>query len=374
MDDGKQASAHSVSPRKSYQILDDERQKLWRRIWWVLFINDIHHAAVFGRPPHIHSQYTDVEPLTPSDMATSDSTHANTEESHLFLVEYCRLATLVDRCLLEKYCATSSPQRKNEAWRALREISSTRLFFNVSIDSASSLTTEKGFYSAVLSLIHLDYSVVVERMLSSDIHVPAPDRMQSYFRSAGSICRILEDLLSSPSALVTRLPYVAFPAIFCSILIHIIYLRKESGSIRLVAESRARLAMAVLDQLQDRWPLVVWTHYLLDMLLKNTESPAPSSSDHALHNLRHRSPERAHRPWTEDDGTGGLAPLPPEREHAVSSIRSTNPTANLADAHPNSRDHFGLNTGMDGTFSPIPFMLPWNSLLEDFTELDQWLL
>ncbi|KEF62037.1 uncharacterized protein A1O9_00009 [Exophiala aquamarina CBS 119918] len=356
---------------KSYRILGDERQKLWRRIWWVLFINDIHHAAVFGRPPHIHSQYTDVNPLTPSDMTASDFTHANAEESNIFLVEYCRLATLVDRCLLEKYSAASSPQMKDKAWLALTTFSSTLL--NNGIDSASSLTTERGFYPAVLSLIHLDYSVVVGRMFSSDIHVPATSGVQSYFKSAGSICRILEDLLSSPSALVARLPYVAFPAIFCSILIHIIYLRKEPGSIRLVAENRARLAMVVLDQLQDRWPLVVWTRYLLDTLLKNTEPPAVSSPQYATLNQYRRSSERANRPWTEDD-IPGPASLSPDPQHVVSSSRSTDPTPDLHNAHSSPRDHLGFNTGMHGAFSPIPFMLPWNSLLEDATDFDQWLL
>lgn len=359
------------SARKSYQILGDNRQKLWRRIWWALFINDIHHAAVFGRPPHIHSQYTDVQALAASDMSTSESTHANARESNLFLVDYCRLAILVDKCLIGKYSAASSPEMKSEAWHALKGFLTTLSSNNT--DSVGSLTTDRGFYPAVLSLIYLDYSIVVERMLLSDINAPASTGMQSYFKSAGSICRLLEDLLSSSSALVVRLPYVAFPAICCSILIHIIYLRKESGSIRLVAESRARLAMLVLDQLQDRWPFVVWTRYLLDVLLKNTESPALSSSDQGPQNEHHRPSDLANRSWTEDDVLG-FASLPADLQHVVNSTGSAVPTTNLHDTHSDPRDHLRFDTGIDGTFSPIPFMLPWNSLLEDVTEFDQWLV
>lgn len=337
----------------------------------MLFINDIHHAAVFGRPPHIHSQYTDVQALRPGDMETSESANPNSEEANAFLIQYCQLAILVDKCLIGKSSAASSPEMKSEAWLALKGFSETLSANNT--DTVGSLTAERGFYPALLNLIYLDYSIVVERMVLSDMNVPASTGMQSYFRSAGSICRLLEDLLSGPSVLVIRLPYVAFPAIFCSILVHIIFLRKQSGNIRLVAESRARLAMLVLDQLQDRWPFVVWTRYLLDLLLKNTEPPAPSSSEHGQHDKLHRSSELANHPGTEDDVLG-LASLPLDLQHLVNPTRSTDQSAHLQDTHSDQRDHLRFDTGMDGTFSPIPFMLPWNSLLEDVTEFDQWLV
>ncbi|KIW13926.1 hypothetical protein PV08_06707 [Exophiala spinifera] len=365
------AQALGMHRAKSYQILGDGRQKLWKRIWWALFINDIHHAAVFGRPPHIHSQYTDVQALESSDMPASESTHPDAGQSNLFLVNYCRLAILVDKCLIGKYSAAASSEMKSEALHALKGFSATLSSNNT--DADGSLTTSRGFYPAVLSLIHLDYSIVVERMLLPDINAPSSTAMQSYFKSAGSICRLLEDLLSSSSALVVRLPYVAFPAIFCSILVHIIYLRKQSGSIRLVAESRARLAMLVLDQLQDRWPFVVWTRYLLDVLLKNTDSPALSSSENGPHNEHHRPSMLASRSGTEDDVLG-FASLPVGLQHIVSSTGSTDPTTNLHDTHSNARDHLRFDTSMDGTLSPVPFMLPWNSLLEDVTEFDQWLV
>jgi hypothetical protein len=357
--------------RKSYQILGANRQKLWRRIWWVLFINDIHHAAVFGRPPHIHSQYTDIQALALDDMISPDSTHTKAEESDLFLVDYCRLAILVDRCLIGKYSAASKAEMKSEAWHALKAFSQTRI--SNTTDSDGFLSTETGFYPAVLGLIYLDYSIVVERMLFSDINAPHSTGMQSYFKSAGSICRLLEDLLSSLSPLVARLPHVAFPAIACSILIHIIYLRRESGSVRLVVESRARLAMLVLDQLQDRWPFVAWTRYLLDVLLKNTEPPPLSSSEHGSHNEHHRPPVQTSRPGT-GDRIAGYGSVPLDLRHGDSSTGSTDPTINFQDTQSGPRDYLRLDAGLDGTFSPIPFMHPWNSLLEDVTEFDQWLL
>lgn len=352
--------------RKSYQILSPERQKLWRRIWWVLFINDVHHAAVFGRPPHIHSHYVDIPALTIDDMATQAEQRPIASEADIFLLEHCRLAIILDKCLLGKFSKSSNTRIMTEALLELKNFSPT--MFGRSISEAGSPIVEKGFYPALLSLIHLDYLIVVERMLSTETNVSSPAGMKSYLNSAGSICRILEDLLSSPANLVIRLPYVAFPAVFCSILIHLICIRKETGSIRLLAEHRARFAMMIADQLQDRWPFVVWTHHLLDALLKSTEPAAQASS--AL-----QQPDEQDR-----ENRTELGVMTPTRaqvqglQHTATPTRPMQLPPAIQSAYSSSRDPNRFSPDVDGMLSPIPFMFPWNSLLEDLGDMDQWLL
>lgn len=364
------SSAH-VCCSKSYSILSQSRQSLWRRIWWVLFINDVHHAAVFGRPPHIHSHYVDVPALTVNDMTALNSTNRPPAEWECFLVEHCRLAILLDKCLLGKFATSSSLQTRSNALLALKTFTATH-FTNAS-HAPGKMSIEKGFYPALLNLVHLDYLIVVERMLSSTQNATAPTGMESYFNSAGSICRILEDLLSSPSNLVMRLPYVGFPAIFCSILIHIIYLRRETGSVRLLAEHRARLAMIIADQLQDRWPFVVWTRHLLDVLLKNTDhsSEQPSSAYARDDHRQTRPPVDRALP---NDSALGPEPLSHEVQPETLSARHTRDSASEHEGLSASRNRVTFSPGVDGMLSPIPFMFPWNSLLEDVAELDQWLL
>ncbi|KAH8168440.1 fungal specific transcription factor domain-containing protein [Sarocladium implicatum] len=351
---------------KSYKILSERQQRLWRRIWWILFVHDIHHAAVFGRPPHIHSQYSDVPALTADDMLSSKGSRL-TEESAMFAPEYCRLAVLLDQCLQYKYSAAASRQMESQAWLALKNFPSTLPAQYQRPGGAVKPTN--GFYPAVLELIHLDYLIVVERMLSSNDSGEASSGLNSYFKSAGSICRVLEDLLASESDLVAWLPFVAFPAIYCSIGIHIMYLRKETGSVRLVAEHRARFGMLVSHQLQDRWPFAVWTHYLLDRMLFNAGSSLPLSG------LRGSQGEQSQiSPTNKRSATDSAALSQPlaSDDHRMSG----------QEAEPGQMPGSSLQTRVENLGapaveeipSPLSFMFPWNGFFDDEMRIDQWLL
>lgn len=44
--------------------------------------------------------------------------------------------------------------------------------------------------------------------------------------------------------------------------------RKGSPNIKIVSENRVRLAMQILHNFQNTWPIAIWTRHLLDSLLK----------------------------------------------------------------------------------------------------------
>lgn len=304
-------------------------------------------------------------------MMPSDAGMSDVDESGLFAVEFCRLAVLLDQCLKEKYSAGPSQQLESQAWLALKNFPAT--LPTAYKRAISTVTPKDGFYPAVLELVHLDYLIVVERMLSPDAAAGAPSALDSYFKSAGAICRVLENLLASPWDLITRLPFVAFPAVYCSISIHIMYLRREAGSVRLVAEHRARFGMVVSDQLQDRWPFAVWTHYLLDRMLKVTGSTLPAlgardsqAGQHGTSETEYPLPTNAVEQCT--SSSFDYSGFPGHSKEAGS-------TSGLAESLPHPRvDSLGFPTGPDGTFSPLSFMFPWNSFIEDGMEVDNWLL
>lgn len=337
----------------------------------MLFIHDIHHAAVFGRPPHIHSQYSDVPALTVSDMLSHDPENAVPQESDLFATEFCRLAVLLDQCLQDKYCAASGHQQQSKAWLALKKFPST-----LPEDykrSVATMTPRHGFYPAVLELVHLDYLIVVERMLSSGLTPGTSGALESYFKSAGAICRVLEDLSASPSSLVARLPFVAFPAVYCSISIHIMYLRREPGGVRLVAEHRARFGMAVSNELQNRWPFAVWTHYLLDRMLKNAGSTLPPLTGGSSHAEQQLTSVTEGREPAEQMSQTALSSF---EYHSLPGLaKETEVTPLLPETVTDTRtEGSGFTVEPDGTFSPFSFMFPWNSFMDDGMEIDQWLL
>lgn len=60
----------------------------------------------------------------------------------------------------------------------------------------------------------------------------------------------------------------SLPAIFASVLICIMNIRKGIPDIRIISEHRLRLNMQILHKFQDTWPIAIWTRHLLDGLLK----------------------------------------------------------------------------------------------------------
>lgn len=87
-------------------------QRLWKRIWWSLFIEDKHAAAALGRPPHIHIKNCDVEPLHEADFDEEESCEYPGIFGHqdrigvLYVVHLCRLSNIVEQ-IIEAHGAAS---------------------------------------------------------------------------------------------------------------------------------------------------------------------------------------------------------------------------------------------------------------------------
>jgi hypothetical protein len=129
--------------------------------------------------------------------------------------------------------------------------------------------------------------------------------------------------------------------------------------------------MVVSDQLQDRWPFAVWTHYLLNRMLKNAGCTLPT--------LGAQDPQADHPqlPDEEDTAAAALAAQPTSSacNYSGSSTKDAGDGARLAEGVTTPQaDNSGFAPEPDGTFSPLTFMFPWNSFIEDGMEIDQWLL
>lgn len=312
-------------------------------------------------------------------MAASTEACSTSDASNQFLINLCQLAILVDKCLVIKFSTTASEQTKQQVFAELMNFPTTSSSDQPQTDG--SLGVCHGYYPAILRLMHLDYLVVIHRMLSPNLSTNASDDMDTPFKSAGIISRILEDLLCSSSDLITRLPFLSFPAIFCSILIHIIYIRKGPGNIQVLAEHRAHLAMVVLDQLQDRWPIVVWTRYLLNVLLKETESTKLPSTEIDQHpQLTQTGGERQSPSLETSDPVPMVGSRTASQQNLYSvagSVKEPNFTPGLHEGTLNPRtDQLRVNSAAaDLSFSPIPLMFPLNSFLEDTgMDFEPWLL
>lgn len=206
----------------------------------------------------------DLEQFALENTLTNELAHFH---HHLF-----HLASLVHRCLESKFSISRSQEPEREAYEEFLQYPAANVAYFSRPDTP--ITIAKGYYPSITRLIYSDYVIVMQRMLAQ----MQSTNGKSSFSTAGEINQVLEDLLSAPSDVITRLPFISFPAIFCSILVYIISIRKEKSRIAVLAEHRARLAMIVLDQLQDRWPVVVWTRYLLATMLDNRSTSTPARS------------------------------------------------------------------------------------------------
>ncbi|KAL1856665.1 hypothetical protein Plec18167_009103 [Paecilomyces lecythidis] len=76
-------------------ILTPENQRLWKKIWWHLFIRDRQYALSMGKPLMIDERDCNVEPLTVDDFVDGES--LETAHFTVSLMQIARLATDVIR-------------------------------------------------------------------------------------------------------------------------------------------------------------------------------------------------------------------------------------------------------------------------------------
>jgi hypothetical protein len=299
-------------------------------------------------------------------MSVSGSNVRNLDEAHVLLIDLCKLALVLNKCLLTKFAASDAPRAISDVYSELIDCSDC--FASRITQNSGTLTLAHGFYPAVLRLIHLDYLIVMQRMLSPS--APGTDAFEMTAKYAGLIGRILEDFLSSAPELITRLPFLTFPAIFCSILINIISIRRQAGNVAILAEHRANLAMVLLDQLQDRWPLVVWTRYLLHVLLKDTKRAPPAFAAEAI-DERARSDQPRNGASNSQPNSHPQTPAGPglaqqqQRPYARAGIDSQEAPRDQNRIAIIDSSRFNSEVEADLSFSPMPFLFPLNSLLED---------
>lgn len=127
-------------------------------------------------------------------------------------------------------------------------------------------------------------------------------------------------------------------------------IRKGESNIRTVSEHRARLAMQVLDEFQNTWPIAIWTRHLLDCLLKIPEEVQPLSMNERL--------ETQLIPSTREN---------PRVSHEYGEQAFSNiPNLGLSPPQSTSNDNNFSYEGLDSSiFSGHPVLFPFTNLFED---------
>ncbi|KAL4888910.1 Zn(II)2Cys6 transcription factor [Aspergillus ambiguus] len=258
-----------VMSKFSFQSAEEER--LWKRIWWALYIRDQQSAAALGLPPRIRDEDCDVAMLQPDDIREYEGSEegaetfdAQTTEDIFYPVEMAKLAKLLRAIVSTQYLPMQSavdPSSRDAMHRQLCDWEQA-LPHELKLDNAES--PRALFLAGLLHMTHSNLYILLYRSLflrPSSAHMERLGRMA--LEAATKSTRIIEDMLSHN--LVQHGPTHLITHAFSTLCIHTIHCRRTTGTTRKLAEHRARLSLLGLQELQKSWDLENW---VLDLFFR----------------------------------------------------------------------------------------------------------
>ncbi|KAL2867235.1 Zn(II)2Cys6 transcription factor [Aspergillus lucknowensis] len=174
-----------------------KERKLWKRIWWCLYIRDQQSAAALGLPPRIHDEDGDVSMLDREDVAEDEAVDdpvfgTQKPQDILYPVEMAKLARLLRTIVSTQYLHHQKPDLATR--NALNQqlcVWESELPVELRLDA---LTSESLFLTGLLHLTYQNLYILLYRPVFLD---PTPhDDGQIALDAATKSSRIMEDLLS----------------------------------------------------------------------------------------------------------------------------------------------------------------------------------
>ncbi|KAI9927179.1 hypothetical protein MW887_003563 [Aspergillus wentii] len=256
---------HMMS-KLSFTSLAEE--KLWKRIWWALYIRDQQSSAALGLPPRIRDEDCDVAMLEPEDIQEDEAVDdrifgVQTVEHVYYPVEMAKLARILRAIVSNQYLpnqSTSAPSRATlhqqlQSWES--NLPSTMKLDNKSTPGAIFL----------VGLLHMTYNnlyiLLYRSLFLQPPSTPHEDHGHIALEAATKSTRIIEDMLSHN--LVQHGPTHLITHAFSTLCIHTINCCRTTGTSRKLAEHRARLCLLGLQELQKSWDLENW---VLDLFFR----------------------------------------------------------------------------------------------------------
>ncbi|KAJ5691696.1 hypothetical protein N7488_012431 [Penicillium malachiteum] len=269
-------AAISIAQKKGIHVMSKlsflgvRDQRLWKRIWWALYVRDQQTSAALGLPSRIRDEDCEVAELERSDFEDHDdeSTSEIFRKPPAVHVSYVIGMAQLARLLREVVSSQYSPRRA-KLDNASRPIIHERLS-----DWESKLPTEMQFGVSterevifLVGMLHMTYNNLYV-LLYRPIFLQPPSESTSVegsmaLEAATRSTRILEDMLSEN--LVQHGSVHLITHTFSALCIHTIHFGRVTGTARKLAEHRAKLCLLGLKELQKSWDLENW---VLDLFFR----------------------------------------------------------------------------------------------------------
>ncbi|KAF3007033.1 hypothetical protein E8E15_000258 [Penicillium rubens] len=269
-------AAISLAQKKGMHVmsklsfLNTKDQKLWKRIWWALYVRDQQTSAALGLPPRIRDEDCQVADLEAADFEESKpmgppEIFRTPPEVHIpYVIGMAQLARLLREIVCSQYLPGRS-KLDNEARPMLRQ----RL-----IDWESRLPKEMQFQMPMsreamflVGMLHMAYNNLYI-LLYRPLFLQPPGQSANpegnvALDAATRSTRILEDMLSEN--LVQHGSVHLITHTFSALCIHTIHFGRVTDTARKLAEHRAKLCLLGLKELQKSWDLENW---VLDLFFR----------------------------------------------------------------------------------------------------------
>ncbi|KAJ5937079.1 hypothetical protein N7466_003529 [Penicillium verhagenii] len=277
-------------------------QKVWKRIWWALYVRDQQTSAALGLPSRIRDEDCEVAELEEADFVEHEDVPSEIfrkpPAAHIpYVIGMAQLAKLLREVVSSQY----SPGRAK-----LDNLSRPMLHQRL-LDWESNLPTDMHFQTSssrdvifLVGMLHMAYNNLYV-LLYRPIFLQPPSESTNMegnmaLEAATRSTRILEDMLSEN--LVQHGSVHLITHTFSALCIHTIHFGRGTGTARKLAEHRAKLCLLGLKELQKSWDLENW---VLDLFfrclddrtardLRLGDSGGGSASSQLIKGLAARSP------------------------------------------------------------------------------------
>ncbi|KAJ5957943.1 hypothetical protein N7501_012222 [Penicillium viridicatum] len=264
-------AAISLAQKKGMHVmsklsfLNTKDQKLWKRIWWALYVRDQQTSAALGLPPRIRDEDCQIADLEAADFEESEpmgppEIFRTPPKVHIpYVIGMAQLARLLREIVCSQYLPGRS-KLDNDARPMLHQ----RL-----VDWESLLPKEMQFQMPMskeamflVGMLHMAYKPLFLQPPGQSANPEGNVALDAATRST----RILEDMLSEN--LVQHGSVHLITHTFSALCIHTIHFGRVIGTARKLAEHRAKLCLLGLKELQKSWDLENW---VLDLFFRSLD-------------------------------------------------------------------------------------------------------
>ncbi|KEF56410.1 uncharacterized protein A1O9_07991 [Exophiala aquamarina CBS 119918] len=179
-------------------------RRLWKRIWWSLYVRDRHCSGNIGRPLRIRDDDYDVEPLEESDFEEEFTQNVSTlgiygKQSRMHVLYVIAMSKLSEICKTSGKAPIQFPTCKTRPTLSCEELSSDLTQWRMQLPPElrnSEYEGEDSFWAQLLDLTYSQHVILLHRPENNQARADTKLAQSTAVSAAKRITSIVEDFLT----------------------------------------------------------------------------------------------------------------------------------------------------------------------------------